>query len=581
MDQSSKCPLLSVIVPVCNVEKYLHECMDSIENQIMEDIEVICINDGSTDSSLEILEDYASRDSRITIIDKPNAGYGAAMNDGLDAASGRFLTILESDDFATRDGWSKLVELCIKHDLDIAKGCYMRHSDIDEFFKVYEKTDVHCPPWIGKIPSNTIFNPRDALRVFWMTPSIWSCVYDRSFLEKNEIRFNETPGASFQDTGFFFGVWSSAQRAMIVDDVILHYRIDNSGSSSKSTKKVHAVRTEMDFAENYLFEHDADVIFRQVLCSIRYKTYLWNLKRIADEYADEFREGMKADLTSDVEHGSFSPLLFNKKDENAYVACIESNPSKKELDSDTLLQTSPLLSVIVTPSNKPEKLRGCLQSLKNQTYEKIEIICMIDNQNESIIEVVSSFCDSDSRFNKFVCGKADETSFRDALLLSHGQYCLFANTDYPFTKFALKRLAATEYTNNANIVFFENLDFIEPDPEYPERKNRLFRDNEAMHIASDMFNSNLFEFVFERRFGEDTEIYKTAFCRWDESNDGDRDIVLPRSIDRVIIAKAKNPFLRKPTPKKSSSEKTRVQKKRPEKRGLMRKLSRVFRSKNQ
>ena len=76
-------PLVSVLVPICNVEKYLDECLGSLQNQTLKDIEIICINDGSTDSSLDIINRFASEDSRFVVIDKPNSGYGDYMNRGL------------------------------------------------------------------------------------------------------------------------------------------------------------------------------------------------------------------------------------------------------------------------------------------------------------------------------------------------------------------------------------------------------------------------------------------------------------------------------------------------------------------
>ena len=94
-----KQPLISIIIPVYNVEQYLDECMKSLINQTLKDIEIICINDGSTDNSLEILKGYAEKDDRIKIIDKENGGYGIAMNMGLKAATGEYIGILEPDDY--------------------------------------------------------------------------------------------------------------------------------------------------------------------------------------------------------------------------------------------------------------------------------------------------------------------------------------------------------------------------------------------------------------------------------------------------------------------------------------------------
>ena len=94
-----KKPLVSIVVPVCNVEKFLGECLDSVINQTLKEIEIICVDDGSTDHSLEILREYEKKDSRIIVITKPNSGYGNTMNVGTDAASGEYVGIVESDDY--------------------------------------------------------------------------------------------------------------------------------------------------------------------------------------------------------------------------------------------------------------------------------------------------------------------------------------------------------------------------------------------------------------------------------------------------------------------------------------------------
>ena len=92
-------PKISVIVPVYNVEKYLAECLDSIINQTLKDIEIICLNDGSTDNSLAILKEYASKDSRIILIDKQNDGLGYTRKIGLDNATGKYILFCDSDDY--------------------------------------------------------------------------------------------------------------------------------------------------------------------------------------------------------------------------------------------------------------------------------------------------------------------------------------------------------------------------------------------------------------------------------------------------------------------------------------------------
>ena len=108
-------PKVSIIVPTYNVENYLRECMDSIVGQTLKDIEIICINDGSTDGSLEILKNYAAKDPRIIIVDKKNEGYGVGMNIGLERASGEYIGIVEPDDFVPDNMYEDLYNLSLIH----------------------------------------------------------------------------------------------------------------------------------------------------------------------------------------------------------------------------------------------------------------------------------------------------------------------------------------------------------------------------------------------------------------------------------------------------------------------------------
>ena len=112
---------VSVLVPIYNVEEFLPECLDSLVNQTLRDIEIICINDGSTDNSLNIIKKYASKDNRIKIIDKKNTGYGDSMNQGLKKAMGEYVGIVESDDFIERDAFEIMYNLAKKKNVEVVK----------------------------------------------------------------------------------------------------------------------------------------------------------------------------------------------------------------------------------------------------------------------------------------------------------------------------------------------------------------------------------------------------------------------------------------------------------------------------
>ena len=275
---------VSILVPICNVERYLRECLDSLVNQTLEDIEIICINDGSTDSSLSIIREYERRDSRIVVIDKPNSGYGDSMNKGIELARGEYVGIVESDDFATIDMFEKLYKVAKRDELDIVRSNYYAHRtgygrDLD----ILVENLAICGSY-GKV-----FNPMDNPRVFMCQPAIWTSIYKKTLLDSQNVRFLPTPGASFQDTAFYFKAFYAANRVKLLKEGYLHYRVDNANSSVKNQNKLFCVCDEYAEVWNYAkldaakFQTLKTWIPRQ-----QFEGYLWNLNRLSPELQDRF-----------------------------------------------------------------------------------------------------------------------------------------------------------------------------------------------------------------------------------------------------------------------------------------------------
>lgn len=298
-------PAVSVLVPVYNVERFLPECLDSLKGQKLKNIEFICINDGSTDGSLDILRRYAAGDERFRIIDKPNSGYGASMNCGLEAARGEYVGIVESDDFASPDMFAKLFKFASRHDCDLVKANYYEHdADGDH---------LQCP--FDGFRHKRVFDPADNKSVIKVLPIIWSALYRKRLLDDNGIRFNETPGASFQDTSFVQRVWFAARRVALLEDAFLHYRVDNSGSSVKSAAKVYEVCGEFALSEAFLREDERRFKeFAPLLNAMKLDTYRWNYNRIAIECREAFAERWADEFRKADAEGTLRKECFNDYD---------------------------------------------------------------------------------------------------------------------------------------------------------------------------------------------------------------------------------------------------------------------------
>ena len=122
-------PKISLIVPVFNVEKYVSKCLDSLVAQTLKDIEIICVDDCSTDNSLQIIEKYASKDSRIKILHKENEGVSAARNDGIKMASGDYILFWDGDDFAEKETCEELLHTMEENNVDTVVYGYYRYKD--------------------------------------------------------------------------------------------------------------------------------------------------------------------------------------------------------------------------------------------------------------------------------------------------------------------------------------------------------------------------------------------------------------------------------------------------------------------
>jgi glycosyltransferase involved in cell wall biosynthesis len=293
----SETPQISILVPVYNTEDYLDECLNSIVEQTYKDFEVICINDGSTDNSRDIIQSYVKKDYRFKLIDKENSGYGASMNRGLDEARGCYIAFLESDDFFAPEMLLKLHTVIKQYDAQVAKAnCY-------HYWSTPQKKNTFRQ-LVPRNLYNELVDTRRNRSIFYLQQSIWSALYRREFLNDKGIRFLESPGASYQDTSFSFKVWFCAERAVFLPDALLHYRQDNINSSVNSVTKAFCVVDELHEIERFVAEHDTPDWVLGVITKLKLDTYLWNYDRLADELQLEFLLSVSKEFNSDNAAGS-------------------------------------------------------------------------------------------------------------------------------------------------------------------------------------------------------------------------------------------------------------------------------------
>ena len=273
-------PKVSIIVPVYNTERYLAECLDSILAQTLSEIEVICVDDGSTDSSPQILDEYAKKDERVHVIHKKNQGYGHSINVGMDSSTGKYIGIVESDDSVLKNMYECLYASAEDNALDLVKtDCYFCWDSIG--YRIPRHFDHLDQDYNRVIDSSE----RDLYFRFFM--NTWSGIYRRSFLLENNIRHHESPGASFQDNGFWMQTMYLAKRAMWINKPLYLYRLDNESASTHSVDKALAMLNEYKWLLDILHKKGFDDSELTMYYYYRLFRHKGTMLRIDDEIKKE------------------------------------------------------------------------------------------------------------------------------------------------------------------------------------------------------------------------------------------------------------------------------------------------------
>lgn len=269
---------VSVIIPVYNAEEYLEQCVGSVMNQTLQDIEILCVDDGSPDNSLEVLKRLQAKDDRIRIISQPNGGAGAARNNGLRHATGEYLSFLDADDFFEPNMLEEAVAAADQYRADfVVFNSDQYHMDKEKFVEV---------PWVlrtADIPPYMPFSYRQLTDNVFKTfvGWAWDKLYRRSFVMEHDIWYQEQ--RTTNDMLFVFTALVTAKRIAIVNKVLAHQRRGGGASLSVTREKswhcfydaLTALRRRLE-AEDIFWELEKDYInYALHFC-------LWNLNTLAE-----------------------------------------------------------------------------------------------------------------------------------------------------------------------------------------------------------------------------------------------------------------------------------------------------------
>ncbi len=358
---------VSIVIPVYNIEEYLQQCLDSITNQTLEDIEIICVNDGSTDSSLIILEEYAKKDERIIIINQDNAGAGVARNSGIKISKGEYIAFVDADDWIDLNYYELLYKEAKKSDADLVRTSYFYEYPNG---KEIEKTLSSLFEKKKKLKEEFIILDANDHSVV-----LWNAIYRRQYLLENEIYCDNIK--FHNDVLFTAKATYFSQKTVAVDNVYYHYRQEVGGQLSVVTKENLENRVSIflrcqiavvDFINTVEYKTNQDYILAYKRCLWRYDHYFYKnfkfdvftielQKRFFDEFKKAFNDckqqkGLEQELYYDLvkvgdfnEYCNYTQRKINGDD---IIVSLTSYPARINIVEKTI-------KTLLNQSKKPYK----------------------------------------------------------------------------------------------------------------------------------------------------------------------------------------------------------------------------------
>ena len=230
--KGSVMPKISVIIPVYNVEQYLPQCLDSLKNQILSDLEFICINDGSVDGSLDILQAYAAEDHRFVIINQKNRGQGYARNKGLEAASGEYIGFVDPDDWVEPDMYEQMYNLAEKYNADTVECNYEHYIESPKTVTTMPGNIKRPLPETSDGILSYNWTQLPGQHLIWSGPhAVWNKIFSKKMINDEHIRFTE--GTLAEDALFTIHSRICSLRTIQCPKIFYHYRTRQDSACNK------------------------------------------------------------------------------------------------------------------------------------------------------------------------------------------------------------------------------------------------------------------------------------------------------------------------------------------------------------
>ena len=417
--------LVSAIVPVYNAEKYLHQTLDSLIHQTLAEIEIICVDDGSSDRSVEIVREYAAKDPRVISLVQENSGAGTARNYGLSIAKGEYVHFLDADDYMFPDAYAYMYAGAKRFDADMVKTRVMGED---------EQTGEHVP---GPLYDLTNIDERDFERVlrFEDVPGIlagrvavvpWNGIYRRELLMQENICVN--------DRSFYNHMLVKAKRYVLLPDYTVHHRVNISTSLvGRRVKFFNCQFESYKLAEKQSAQLSDRARAAAMSTEFSDLLFWYNKYKRSPEYGEKITQGMK-EFVRGVDVHFFFRNGANTAWKAKWELFEEEHLYARGRNSDAVKAT-----VIVAADGSAAALTQCMDSVTAQTLEGVEILCAPFGDAAKARKMLEPYAQKDARVRVLAGDYADAGAARNAgLAEAKGRYLLFLDANVTLEKNALK-----------------------------------------------------------------------------------------------------------------------------------------------
>ena len=409
---------ISIIMPIYNDSNLLDKSISSILNQTLDDIEIICVDDGSTDDSLEVLNSFADRYDFVKVFTQENQGSGKARNNGISKATGQYIGFLDADDyFISDDALEKLFEVADKNNADFVSGN----------IKLVDENGNYSPfTHLDYFTEYGVILPQE----YGIPWSFYKNIYKRDFLIENGIEFPDLIRG--QDPVFLAEILSKIDEIYTVPvDVYAYLYIDG-------FVKVNSPRRIHDHLMHYkmVFDYMSDPKFYKVVHKFRHEM-MGFIDLMGPERAEMVIESIRDIFSEDLD-------ILNTCEDYLYLKYKDDEDLKRLLKFDKD-PSYPRISVIMPLDEIDEKFNQSVKSILNQTFDDFELICFND-----INSYLNNLARNDSRIKLF----NDIDSINDALKIANGKYIYFFHPKANLARIAFEELYKNAISNDSDMTLF-------------------------------------------------------------------------------------------------------------------------------